>query len=113
MNSPYRGIICIVQARCTSLVLSTYMSNNISCALHNESRRVPTTTPAQLMQRGVSRDLVAPDAGYQRYPGSLAGCYTDGFVYMHHGRGQANVAGHYAILRKVSCDGTPSIEHRG
>lgn len=44
MNSPYHGIICIVQARCASLVLSIYTSNNIPYAFHNESRRAPTTT---------------------------------------------------------------------
>ncbi|TGZ44708.1 Uncharacterized protein DBV15_08367 [Temnothorax longispinosus] len=50
---------------------------------------------------------------YQRYPGSPAGCYTGSFVYRYRGRGQANVAGHYAILAKGFRDGTPGIEHRG
>ncbi|KYN41131.1 hypothetical protein ALC56_04282, partial [Trachymyrmex septentrionalis] len=69
-------------------------------------------TPAQLMQRWVSRDLVAPDAsGYQRYPGSPAGCYTGGFVYRHRGRGQANVA--LCDPAEGFRDGTPGIEHRG
>lgn len=45
MNSPYRGIICIVQARRASLVLSIYTSNNIPLyAFHNESQHGPATT---------------------------------------------------------------------
>ncbi|KYN29657.1 hypothetical protein ALC57_00920 [Trachymyrmex cornetzi] len=55
MNSPYRGIICIVQARCASLVLSIYTSNNISCAFHNESRRVPTTTTMTMTATATTR----------------------------------------------------------
>ncbi|KYN29653.1 hypothetical protein ALC57_00916 [Trachymyrmex cornetzi] len=50
-------------------------------------------------------------AGYQRYPGSPAGCYTGGFVYRHRGRGQANVA--LCDPAEGFRDGTPGIEHRG
>ncbi|EZA47993.1 hypothetical protein X777_14441 [Ooceraea biroi] len=66
MNSLYRGIICIVQSRCASLVLSIYTSNNISRTFHNES---PLSTAVQPAARLLGcRRLRQPICKFTRGP---------------------------------------------